>query len=230
MRRIIIAMLLVLAGCQWAAAAPNDSTAAREIYNRYASRRGYTAKIKHSQGVSLVWITAKNDSKWKALKEELSPIDSDSLINQSLGLVKQLVKQSDDTAATTKISSTSRSISMVGSSDDTAGIVELMRTMVPTGVSFDSAIAVTKTTVYRNGELVDERTNVKTDDQLDSLRLQLLKRDIVKDAAKHFGTGHIMVANDDERTICLCFYSSDRDLLSLVLLATSLVGQMTSTR
>ena len=117
MRRIIIAMLLVLAGCQWAAAAPNDSTAAREIYNRYASRRGYTAKIKHSQGVSLVWITAKNDSKWKALKEELSPIDSDSLINQSLGLVKQSVKQSDDTAATTKISSTSRSISMVGTSD-----------------------------------------------------------------------------------------------------------------
>ena len=201
MRRIIIAMLLVLAGCQWAAAAPNDSTAAREIYNRYASRRGYTAKIKHSQGVSLVWITAKNDSKWKALKEELSPIDSDSLINQSLGLVKQ----SDDTAATTKISSTSRSISMVGTSDDTAGIVELMRTMVPTGVSFDSAIAVTKTTVYRNGELVDERTNVKTDDQLDGLRLQLLKKDMVKDAAKHVGTDHIMVANDDERTICLCF-------------------------
>ena len=226
MRRIIIAMLLVLAGCQWAAAAPNDSTAAREIYNRYASRRGYTAKIKHSQGVSLVWITAKNDSKWKALKEELSPIDSDSLINQSLGLVKQ----SDDTAATTKISSTSRSISMVRTSDDTAGIVELMRTIVPTGVSFDSAIAVTKTTVYRNGELVDEQTEVKTDDQLDGLRLQLLKRDMVKDAAKHFGTGHIMVANDDERTICLCFYSSDRDLLSLVLLATSLVGQMTSTR
>ena len=226
MRRIIIAMLLVLAGCQWAAAAPNDSTAAREIYNRYASRRGYTAKIKHSQGVSLVWITAKNDSKWKALKEELSPIDSDSLINQSLGLVKQ----SDDTAATTKISSTSRSISMVRTSDDTAGIVELMRTIVPTGVSFDSAIAVTKTTVYRNGELVDERTNVKTDDQLDSLRLQLLKRDMVKDAAKHVGTDHIMVANDDERTICLCFYASDRDLLSLVLLATNLVGQMTSTR
>ena len=226
MKRIIIAMLLVLAGCQWAVAAPNDSTAAREIYNRYASRRGYTAKIKHSQGVSLVWITAKNDSKWKALKEELSPIDFDSLINQSLGLVKQ----SDDTAATTKISSTSRSISMVRTSDDTAGIVELMRTIVPTGVSFDSAIAVTKTTVYRNGELVDERTNVKTDDQLDSLRLQLLKRDMVKDAAKHVGTDHIMVANDDERTICLCFYASDRDLLSLVLLATNLVGQMTSTR
>ena len=226
MRRIIIAMLLVLAGCQWAAAAPNDSTAAREIYNRYASRHGYTAKIKHSHGVSLVWITAKNDSKWKALKEELSPIDSDSLINQSLGLVKQ----SDDTAATTKISSTSRSISMVGSSDDTAGIVELMRAMVPTGVSFDSAIAVTKTTVYRNGELVDEQTEVKTDDQLDGLRLQLLKRDMVKDAAKHVGTDHIMVANDDERTICLCFYASDRDLLSLVLLATNLVGQMTSTR
>ena len=177
MKRIIIAMLLVLAGCQWAVAAPNDSTAAREIYNRYASRRGYTAKIKHSQGVSLVWITAKNDSKWKALKEELSPIDSDSLINQSLGLVKQ----SDDTAATTKISSTSRSISMVRTSDDTAGIVELMRTIVPTGVSFDSAMAVTKTTVYRNGELVNERTNVKTDDQLDSLRLQLLKKDIVKE-------------------------------------------------
>lgn len=226
MKRIIIAMLLVLAGCQWAAAAPNDSTAAREIYNRYASRRGYTAKIKHSQGVSLVWITAKNDSKWKALKEELSPIDSDSLINQSLGLVKQ----SDDTAATTKISSTSRSISMVRTSDDTAGIVELMRTIVPTGVSFDSAIAVTKTTVYRNGELVDEQTEVKTDDQLDGLRLQLLKRDMVKDAAKHVGTDHIMVANDDERTICLCFYASDRDLLSLVLLATNLVGQMTSTR
>lgn len=226
MKRIIIAMLLVLAGCQWAVAAPNDSTAAREIYNRYASRRGYTAKIKHSQGVSLVWITAKNDSKWKALKEELSPIDSDSLINQSLGLVKQ----SDDTAATTKISSTSRSISMVRTSDDTAGIVELMRTIVPTGVSFDSAIAVTKTTVYRNGELVDEQTEVKTDDQLDGLRLQLLKRDMVKDAAKHVGTDHIMVANDDERTICLCFYASDRDLLSLVLLATNLVGQMTSTR
>ena len=226
MKRIIIAMLLVLAGCQWAVAAPNDSTAAREIYNRYASRRGYTAKIKHSQGVSLVWITAKNDSKWKALKEELSPIDSDSLINQSLGLVKQ----SDDTAATTKISSTSRSISMVRTSDDTAGIVELMRTIVPTGVSFDSAIAVTKTTVYRNGEHVDERSNVKTDDQLDRLRLQLLKRDMVKDAAKHVGTDHIMVANDDERTICLCFYASDRDLLSLVLLATNLVGQMTSTR
>ena len=226
MKRIIIAMLLVLAGCQWAVAAPNDSTAAREIYNRYASRRGYTAKIKHSQGVSLVWITAKNDSKWKALKEELSPIDSDSLINQSLGLVKQ----SDDTAATTKISSTSRSISMVRTSDDTAGIVELMRTIVPTGVSFDSAIAVTKTTVYRNGELVDEQTEVKTDDQLDGLRLQLLKRDMVKDAAKHVGTDHIMVANDDERTICLCFYASDRDLLSLVLLATNLVGQMTITR
>ena len=119
---------------------------------------------------------------------------------------------------------------MVRTSDDTAGIVELMRTIVPTGVSFDSAIAVTKTTVYRNGELVDERTNVKTDDQLDSLRLQLLKRDMVKDAAKHVGTDHIMVANDDERTICLCFYASDRDLLSLVLLATNLVGQMTSTR
>ena len=33
MKRIFIAMLLVLAGCQWAAAANVDSTAAREIYD-----------------------------------------------------------------------------------------------------------------------------------------------------------------------------------------------------
>lgn len=225
MKRIIIAMLLVLAGCQWAAATTDDSTAAREIYNRYASRRGYKAKVKHSQGVSLVWITAKSDAKWQSLKEELSPLGTDSPISQVL-------KQSSlpDTAA--KVSSTSRSISMVHTANDSSAIGNVISTLLPSGVrhmlpdvQYDSAVAVTKTVVYKNGKLMDEKTEVKTDEQLDSLRNQLIKSSLVKDAVKHAGTSHIMVANDDERTVCLCFYASDEDLLSLVFLATALLGK-----
>ena len=225
MKRIIIAMLLVLAGCQWAAAATDDSTAAREIYNRYASRRGYTAKIKHSQGVSLVWITAKNDAKWQALKEELSPFGTDSLVSQVLQR-----SALSDTAA--KVSSTSRSISMVHTAADSSAIGNVINTMLPVGarhilpeVKYDSAVAVTKTVVYKNGNLECEQTEVKTDEQLDSLRSQLIKSSLVKDAVRHTGTDHITVANDDERTVCICFYASGEDLLSLVFLATALLGK-----
>ncbi|MBQ9586246.1 MAG: hypothetical protein IJR26_00055 [Bacteroidales bacterium] len=66
---------------------------------------------------------------------------------------------------------------------------------------------------------------MKTDEQLDSLRSQLMKSSLVKNAAKHSGTNHIMVANDDERTVCLCFYTSDDDILSLIFLATALLGK-----
>ena len=227
MKRIFIAMLLVLAGCQWAAAANDDSTAASEIYNRYASRRGYTAKMKHSQGVFLVWITAKNDAKWKALKEELSPLGTDSLVSQAL-------QQSGlpDTNTATKVSSTSRSISMVHTATDSSAIGNVISTMLPSGalhmlpnVKYDSAMAVTKTVVYENGKLKEEKTEVKTDEQLDDCRAKLLENELVKNAAKHVGTGHIMVANDDERTVCLCFYASGDDLLSLVFLATALLGK-----
>lgn len=227
MKRIFIAMLLVLAGCQWAAAATDDSTAAREIYNRYASHQGYTAKIKHSQGVSFVWITAKNDAKWQALKGELAPLGTDSLVSQALQL-----SGLPNTNTAAKVSSTSRSISMVHTANDSSSIGSVISTMLPAGarhilpdVKYDSAVAVTKTVVYENGKLREEKTEVKTDEQLDSLRSQLMKNDLVKDAAKHAGTSHIMVANDDERTVCLCFYASDEDLLSLVFLATALLGK-----
>ena len=210
MKRIIIAMLLVLAGCQWAAAATDDSTAAREIYNRYASRSGYTAKIKHSQGVSLVWITAKNDAKWQALKGEMVAFETPIPI---------------DTAKTAeKVSSKSLSLTRTGVID-TANLCSLSKLLIPTEVNYDSAVMVTKTVVYENGKLKDEQIEVKTDEQLDTMRCQLLKSDLVKNAAKHVGTGHITVANDDERTVCLCFYASGEDLLSLVFLATALLGK-----
>ncbi len=225
MKRIMIAMLLVLAGCQWAAAATDDSTAAREIYNRYASRRGYKAKIKHSQGVSLVWVTAENDAKWQALKEELSPLGTDNLISQ-------VVNQSALPDTAVKVSSTSRSISMVHTADDSTGIGSMISTLLPAGarhmlpdVQYDSAVMVTKTVVYENGKLKEDKTEVKTDEQLDTMRCQLLKSELVKNAAKHVGTGHITVANDEERTVCLCFYASGDDLLSLVFLATALLGK-----
>jgi hypothetical protein len=210
MKRIIIAMLLVLAGCQWAAASTDDSTAAREIYNRYASRRGYIAKIKHSQGVSLVWITAKNDAKWQELKGEMTTFETPIPI---------------DTAKTAdRVSSKSLSLTRMGVVD-TSNLCNLSKLMIPTEVKYDSAVAVTKTVVYENGKLKEEKTEVKTDEQLDSLRSQLIKSSLVKDAAKHAGTSHIMVSNDDERTVCLCFYSSDEDLLSLIFLATALLGK-----
>lgn len=227
MKHIIFAMLLALAGCQWAAASTDDSTAAREIYNRYASRRGYTAKIKHSQGVSLVWITAKNDAKWKALKEELSPLGTDSLVSQALQL-----SGLPDTNSAAKVSSTSHSISMVDTAADSSAIGYVISAMLPAGarhilpeVKYDSAVAVTKTVVYENGKLKEEKTEVKTDEQLDDCRAKLLENELVKNAAKHVGTGHIMVANDDERTVCLCFYASGDDILSLVFLATALLGK-----
>ncbi len=218
-------MLLMLAGCQWAAAATDDSKAAREIYNRYTSRRGYTAKIKHRHGVSLVWITAKNDAKWQALKAELSPLGTDSLIGQVL-------KQSNLPDTSVKVSSTTRSISIVHTAADSSATSSVISTLLPSGtrymlpeVKYDSAVAVTKTIVYENGKLKEEKTDVKTDKQLENLRCQLLKSDLVKDAAKHVGTNHIMVANDDERTVCLCFYDSDEDLLSLFFHATALLGK-----
>jgi hypothetical protein len=206
----MIAMLLVLAGCQWAAASTDDSTAAREIYNRYASRRGYTATIKHSQGVSLVWITAKNDAKWQELKGEMTTFETPIPI---------------DTAKTAdRVSSKSLSLTRM-EVVDTSNLCNLSKLMIPTEVKYDSAVAVTKTVVYENGKLKEEKTEVKTDEQLDSLRSQLIKSSLVKDSVKHAGTSHIMVSNDDERTVCLCFYSSDEDLLSLIFLATALLGK-----
>ena len=210
MKRIIIAMLLVLAGCQWAAAATNDSTAAREIYNRYASRRGYKAKIKHSQGVSLVWITTKNDAKWQALKEEMATFETPIPI--------------DTAKIAEKVSSNSLSLTRTGVID-TANLCSLSKLLIPTEVKYDCAVMVKKTLVYENGKLMDEKTEVKTDEQLDDCRAKLLESDLVKNAVKHVGTGHITVANDEKRTLCICFYASGDDLLSLVFLATALLGK-----
>lgn len=221
MKRITIAMLLMLAGCQLAAAATDDSTAARELYNRYASRRGYTATVKHSQGVSLVWITAKNDAKWKALKEELQPTVSE--------IPDIVVEEHKD--GNTLTTTTSRSMSvmrMANDSADFAATVQEIREMLPEGilpadVKYDSMIVVQKTTKYKDGELVSEETDVKTDDQVKCDRSKLLKNDFVKSMAKHVGTGNITVANDDERTLCVCFYASGEDLLSLVFLAVAIL-------
>lgn len=209
MKRIIIAMLLVLAGCQWAAAAPDDSTAAREIYNLYTSLRGYEAKIKHSQGVSLVWITAKDAAKWRKLKEEMAVFETPIPI--------------DTTKIAEKVSSKSLSLTRTGAVD-TANLCSISKQLIPTEVQYDSAIMLKKTLVYENGKLMDEETEVKTDGQLDDCRAKLLESELVKNATKHVGTGHITVAKDEERTICICFYSSGEDLLSLVLLATALLG------
>lgn len=205
----MITMLLMLAGCHWAAAASDDSTAAREIYNRYTSRRGYTAKIKHSQGISFVWVTAKNDVKWQALKEEMAAFETPIPI--------------DTAKPAGKVSSKSLSLTRMGVVD-TANLCNLSKLMIPSDVKYDSAVMVKKTIVYENGKLMDEKTEVKTDEQLDDCKAKLLKSKLVKDAAKHVGTGHITVANDDERTLCVCFYSSGKDLLSLVMLAASLLS------
>ena len=107
---------------------------------------------------------------------------------------------------------------------DTANLCNLSKLMIPSDVKYDSAVMVKKTIVYENGKLMDEKTEVKTDEQLDDCKAKLLKSELVKDAAKHVGTGHITVANDDERTLCVCFYSSGEDLLSLVMLAASLLS------
>lgn len=220
MKRIAIAMLLVLAGCQLAAAATDDSTAARELYNRYASRRGYTAKVKHSQGVSLVWITAKNDAKWKTLKEELQPNEFE---------VPAVVEEHKE--GNTLTTTTSRSMSvmrMAKDSADFAAQVQEIREMLPENnivpdVKFDSMIVVQKTTRYKDGELVSEETDVKTDDQVKCDRSKLLKNDFIKSIAKHVGVGNITVANDDERTVCVCFYASGEDLLSLIFFAVAML-------
>lgn len=220
MKRIAIAMLLMLAGCQLAAAATDDSTAARELYNRYASRRGYTAKVKHSQGVSLVWITAKNDAKWKTLKEELQPTPSE---------VPSVIEEHKDGNTLTTTTSRSMSVArMAKDSADFAATVQEIQEMLPEGilptdVKYDSMIVVQKTTKYKDGELVSEETDVKTDDQVKCDRSKLMKNEFVKSMAKHVGTGNITVANDDERTLCVCFYASGEDLLSLVFLATAML-------
>lgn len=220
MKRIAIAMLLVLAGCQLAAAATDDSTAARELYNRYASRRGYTAKVKHSQGVSLVWITAKNDAKWKALKEELQPTPSE---------MPEVVEETKGANTLTKTTSRSMSVTQVAKdSADFAAEVREIREMLPESniipdVKFDSMIVVQKTTKYKDGELVSEETDVKTDEQVKCDKSKLLENAFVKNMAKHVGIGNITVANDDERTLCVCFYASGEDLLSLVFLAAALL-------
>lgn len=219
MKRITIAMLLMLAGCQLAAAATDDSTAARELYNRYASRRGYTAKVKHSQGVSLVWITAKNDSKWEALKEELQPTVFESAAPE------------EHRDANTLTTTTSRSISvsrMAKDSADFASQVQEIRAMLPNSivvpdVQFDRMIAVQQTSKYKDGELVSQETDVKTDEQVKCDRDKMLRNELLKSLAKHIGVGNITVANDDKRTMCICFYSSGEDLLTLVLFATTLL-------
>lgn len=221
MKRIAIAMLLMLAGCQLAAAATDDSTAAQELYNRYASRRGYTAKVKHSQGISLVWITAKNDSKWKALKEELQPTPSE---------LTDIVEEHKDGNTLTKTTSRSMSVTRVAKdSADFASQVREIRAMLPEGVKvpdakFDSMVVVQKTTKYKDGELVSEEFDVKTDDQVKCDKSKLLKDGLIKEMAKHVGVGNITVANDDERTLCVCFYSSGEDLLTLLFLAVALLG------
>ena len=220
MKRIAIAMLLMLAVYQLAAAATVDSTAARDLYNRYASRRGYTVKVKHSQGVSLVWITAKNDAKWEALKEELQPTVLE---------MPDIVEEHKD--GNTLSTTTSRSMSVTRLYNDSADFatqVREIREMLPEGVrvpdvQFDSMIVVQKTTKYKDGELVSEETDVKTDEQVTCNKSKLLKNEILKNMAKHVGVGNISVANDNERTMCVCFYSSGEDLLTLVLLATTLL-------
>ena len=219
MKRITIAMLLMLAGCQLAAAATDDSTAARELYNRYASRRGYTAKVKHSQGVSLVWITAKNDSKWKALKEELQPTVFESAVPE------------EHKDANTTTTTTSRSMSVARIAKDSANFasqVQEIRAMLPNSIAipdvqYDSMIVVHKTTKYKDGELVSQETDVKTDGDVKCDRKKVLQNELFKSMAKHIGVGNITVANDDERTMCVCFYSSGEDLLTLVLFATTLL-------
>lgn len=208
MKRIITTMLLMLAGCQWAAAANDDSTAAQEIYNRYASRTGYTATVKHSQGVSLVWITAKDEARWRTLKDEMAVFETPA--------------PPVDVKNAEKVSSKSLSLTRTGVVD-TAGLCNLSKLLIPNEVKYDSAVMVKKTVVYENGKLKEEKTEVKTDEQLDDCRAKLLESELVKNAAKHVGTGHIAVAKDEERTLCVCFYDSGEDLLSLVFLATALL-------
>lgn len=208
MKRIMTAMLLMLVGFQWAAAAGDDSTAAQEIYNRYASRTGYSARVKHSQGVSLVWVTAKDDAHWRMLKEEMAAFETPISL--------------DTTRKADKTSTKSLSLTRIGVVD-TANTCALSKLLIPTEVKYDSAVMVKKTLVYENGKLKEEQTEVKTDEQLDDCRAKLLKSELVKNAAKHVGTSRVTAAKDDERTLCVCFFDSGDDLLSLVMLATTLL-------
>lgn len=210
MKRIITTMLLMLAGCQWAAAANDDSTAAQEIYNRYASRTGYTATVKHSQGVSLVWITAKDEARWRTLKDEMAVFETPA--------------PPVDVKNAEKVSSKSLSLTRTGVVD-TAELCNLSKLLIPNEVKYDSAVMVKKTVVYENGKLKEEKTEVKTDEQLDDCRAKLMESELVKNAAKHVGTGYIAVAKDEERIFCICFYDSGEDLLSLVFFASALLGK-----
>lgn len=210
MKRIITTMLLMLAGCQWAAAANDDSTAAQEIYNRYASRTGYTATVKHSQGVSLVWITAKDEARWRTLKDEMAVFETPA--------------PPVDVKNAEKVSSKSLSLTRTGVVD-TAELCNLSKLLIPNEVKYDSAVMVKKTVVYENGKLKEEKTEVKTDEQLDDCRAKLMESELVKNAAKHVGIGYIAVAKDEERTFCICFYDSGEDLLSLVFFASALLGK-----
>ena len=70
----------------------------------------------------------------------------------------------------------------------------------------------------------DPRPCRATDDQVKCDKSKLLKDGLIKEMAKHVGVGNITVANDDERTLCVCFYSSGEDLLTLLFLAVALLG------
>lgn len=211
---MIATMLLVLTGCQLAANAQNDTcvvtelynrnTAAREMYNRYVARKGFEAKI-HTwttgdDAVSAVKVTAKNAKAWRTLQDEF-------------GLNPEPKSEGGE-----RVSSMSVSHTILDTcATDRSWVNAQIEKMLPGHeVTYDSLLAVTTTSHYVDGKLMEQQTDIQTDGQLLDVKENVRKDPMTLAAIKHGDQGFATLADYDHRAVTFLFYASERQLMALV--------------
>ena len=211
---MIATMLLVLTGCQLAANAQNDTcvvtemynrnTAAREMHNRYVARKGFEAKI-HTwttgdDAVSAVKVTAKNAKAWRTLQDEF-------------GLNPEPKAEGGERVSSMSVSHTILDTCATDRSWVNAQIEKMLPGHV---VAYDSLLAVTTTSHYVDGKLMEQQTVFQT------RRPPLATHEPVKTlslspaAIKHGDQGFATLADYDHRAVTFLFYASERQLMALV--------------
>ncbi len=192
MKQIIFLIVLLLSvSCQRNEILPKATSAANEIYSKYAEHKNLTvAIIGDYQGYNAVMLQAQSKDEWLKLCEEFG--------------VKKHININDTN--TTSINSLTV-VSNISTNNSNEGIKQMMKELLECNsielkeVSIDTIFATKCYKHYDHGILVDSFTTIDSEPPIPN-------SDLLLTSYKHDNTGYIVCDDSNKLTIWLFFYST----------------------
>ena len=198
---------------------PEATSAAKEVYQQYADRKGLTvALIGDYQGYNAVMLQAQDAEGWLRLCEEFGVgkhVDATALDSTKVSSLKSVSFNAD----TIRFCGNLDSLSLPGSIGEIfKGLLDSLVRSKTSGCIVDTAYSYVHSEHWDNGVLVDSSTNVSGHSSLGDYNFPLappIDR-ILRTATEHGNRGYLLHCDSPSLTLWLFFYSTKAELSQII--------------